>query len=307
MRMFCFALVVPAGLSISIRSASHAGDDPYADLLINYIAGESPAPAYTEPLTVLGSPERYTGEGVFPGVVSAFNPAFGVDEIVSIGVGGQLTVQFNTPIANDPNNLYGIDLIVFGNTSFIDAAFPNGVVGGLFGNDGGIVQVSDDGSTWHTITGPLADGPMPTMGYVDSGPFDSRPGAILTDFTRPVDPALMSIDLNGYTNQQLVEAYRGAGGGVGIDIGPTGLSEISFVRVLNPQGSTTHIEIDAFSDAAPRLPGDVNLDGMVNVIDLLELIGAWGVTLPGGPPADFDGNGLVNITDLLTVIANWSS
>ncbi len=49
--------------------------------------------------------------------------------------------------------------------------------------------------------------------------------------------------------------------------------------------------------------GDVNGDGVVNVTDLLEVIGAWGAC--PGCPADLNGDGVVNVTDLLLVIGNW--
>lgn len=282
-------------------------DDPFADVMESYDAGADAAPGYTNPFTTIGSPERFTGEDFFPSVVSAFSGPYGIDEIVSIGAGGHLIVKFNTPITNDPNNLYGIDLLIFCNASFIDDDYPNGLVGGIFSNDGGTVEVSEDGELWHLIPNIAADGPMPTMGYIDSGPFDTVPGSILTDFTRPVDPALTWQSFLGLNNSQVVERYRGSGGGVGIDINLVGLQQISYVRIKNPSDAVDNIEIDAFSDVSPRLPGDVNLDGNVNVVDLLTVINSWGVPVPGGPPADFNNDGLVNVIDLLTVINHWTS
>jgi hypothetical protein len=38
----------------------------------------------------------------------------------------------------------------------------------------------------------------------------------------------------------------------------------------------------------------------------LLLIGVWGPVAPGQPPADFDNNGVVNIDDLLAIIGGWS-
>lgn len=303
------AAVMPcAVLAIVVSTSTHArSDDPYADEVIAYIQGSGAAPGYTTPQVVIGSPERFTGEGIFPSVVSPFNPAFGVDEIVSIGVGGSLTVRFNTPLTDDPNNLYGIDLLIFGNAGFIDDAFPSGVVGGLFGNDGGVIEVSMDGANWRALPNVLAEGLAPALGYLDAGPYDEAPGSVLSDFTRPVDPLLQMPHFAGLTHPQLLALYRGSGGGVGVDIASIGLTEISYVRISNPSGGSMNVEIDAFSDVAPRLAGDVNLDGLVNVSDLLDVIGEWGAIAPGAPPADFNLDGAVDVIDLLTVINHWSN
>lgn len=306
MQVSLVGFVAAVALPIFVDQLCLAGDDPFADEVISYAPGAGAAPGYTDSQTVLGSPERFTAEGTkYPSVVSAFSAPYWFDEIVSIGLGGHLTVKFNTPVTNDPNNLYGIDLLIFGNTSFIDSDYPNGIVDGVFGDDGGIIEVSADGETWHTINGVAADGLMPTIGYLDSGPFDTFPGTQPTDFTRPVDPALTLVHFMGLNNSQVTQKYRGCGGGAGIDIGSVGLTQISYVRISVPANAQENVEIDAFSDVAPRRPGDVDLNGIVNVADLLAVINAWGVAVPGGPPADFDNNGIVNVTDLLIVINNW--
>jgi hypothetical protein len=127
-----------------------------------------------------------------------------------------------------------------------------------------------------------------------------------TDFTRPVDPALTMSSMLGRDLAGLRDVYRGSGGGAGVDIASSGLAFISYVRISNPPGATENIEIDAVAAVKPRLPGDVDLDGIVNVNDLLAVIAAWGVRQPGSPPTDFDNNGVVNVNDLLAVIAHWS-
>jgi hypothetical protein len=291
----------------SALAAPLAGDDPYVDVVISYNAGLFASPGYTNPNAVIGSPERFTGEGIFPGAVTAFNQAWGSDEILSIGLGGSLVVKFNTPVTDDPNNPYGIDLIIFGNTSFEDAHYDNGIVGGVFGDDGGTIEVSADGEHWVTVPDLVADGPMPTIGYLDAGPYATRPGTLLSNFTRPVDPALTVGDFLGLNNFQLISLYRGSGGGVGVDLAHTGLAQISYVRITNPRDNFEAIEFDAMSDVSPRIPGDVNYDGLVDIDDLLALIGAWGPSVPGGVPADFDNNHIVNIDDLLTLIAHWTT
>jgi len=49
---------------------------------------------------------------------------------------------------------------------------------------------------------------------------------------------------------------------------------------------------------------DVTGDSIVNVDDLLAVVGYWGSSLPGG---DANDDGIVDITDLLAVIGNWGS
>ncbi len=50
-------------------------------------------------------------------------------------------------------------------------------------------------------------------------------------------------------------------------------------------------------------PADVNQDGQVDVLDLIELILAWGPN--PGHPADINGDGVVDVTDLVTLILAW--
>ena len=54
--------------------------------------------------------------------------------------------------------------------------------------------------------------------------------------------------------------------------------------------------------------GDLNGDGIVNVLDLLALLGAWGVCDEPCPPSctgDLDGDCEVGVLDLLALLANW--
>ena len=308
-RAVAMAAIVAAVIVPDPVWASPGEDDPFADQWIDYDPGENAAKGYTNPDVVLGSPERFTGEGIFPGVVSAFNPAFGTNEILSIGRGGHVIVSFDTPVTDDPANPFGIDLLIFGNTGFIDANWPNGIVGGIFGDDGGFVEVSIDGVDWFPVKAVQADGLFPTIGYLDSGPYDDRPGSELTDFTLPVDPGLALGDFLGLNNDAIFDLYGGSGGGVGVDLAEVGLDAISFVRVFVPdEDAQNNVEIDAFSDVAPAYdPADLNMDGSVGVADFLILLGSWG-RCPDPPaecPADLDGNGSVGVADLLILLGAW--
>ncbi|MFA6046083.1 MAG: hypothetical protein WC718_13955 [Phycisphaerales bacterium] len=220
----------------------------YASSVINYTPGSNAANAYRNPQVALGSPERFTGEGVFPSVVSPFNPAFGSNEIVSIGAGGSLTLQFAQPVSDDANHPFGQDLLIFGGQFFIDEDYPNGVAGPLFSAAGNSrVEVSGDGQTWFTVPGAQATGLYPTLGYLDlTDPSSATPGSVLSDFSKPVDPAF---DPFGKNFAQIIAGYNGSGGGTGIDIGAAGLASASYLRITNL--GTEAFSIDAVSAVSP--------------------------------------------------------
>lgn len=228
-----------------VATVAHA--TPFADEVVSYVPGVGAASGYGNASVALGSPERFTGEGVFPGAVTPFNAPWRPDEIVSIGRGGSLTVRFDAPVVDDPNNPFGVDLLIFSNAFFFDpdtfAPIANAIDA-----DGGIVEVSADGVIWQTIQNAVADGAFPTLGYSDlTDPYASAPGNVPSDFTKPVNPAL---NWAGMDMAQIVAAYDGSGGGIGIDLAGTGLSQISFVRVSLSANAAGNIEIDAFSDVA---------------------------------------------------------
>jgi hypothetical protein len=246
--------VVLSGTLIAALSTAAAAS-PFASSVLGYDAGSNAAAGYTDASTALGSAERFTGEGVFPSGVTPFNPAFGADEIVSVGSGGYLSLGFNTAITNDASHAFGVDLIVFSNAGFADATWtdsdPNndgtGNTGAnpfIFGAGGAAtIQVSQNGTDWITATTTTLD-LFPTLGYSDF--VDATPashGLIESDFTKALDPTLTAADLANMSFADLRTFYNGSGGGVGIDIASTGLTSASFVRFLNESGEA--FEIDA--------------------------------------------------------------
>ncbi|MBT5409408.1 MAG: hypothetical protein HOK75_03985 [Phycisphaerae bacterium] len=59
------------------------------------------------------------------------------------------------------------------------------------------------------------------------------------------------------------------------------------------------------SESQIACPADFDENGEVNVLDLLELIGAWGYT--GPTPQDLNGDSTVTVLDLLILIGAWGS
>ena len=241
--------------AISMGTTAEILANPYASSVVSYVPGTAPVAGYTTPGVALGEPERVTGEGFgVPGVVSMFNPPFGTDEIVSIGEGGQITLEFDTPILDSPANLFGADFILFTNAGFIDTSFPSGQIGsppGQFGNDDALVEVSADGLSWFSVSTNLADGLFPTQGFLDGGPFDVAAGSVPTNFQKPIDPSLTVADFDGLTYAGALALYDGSGGGTPVDIASTGLSSANFVRisVLDDGNALTNLnfELDAVS------------------------------------------------------------
>lgn len=227
--------------------ASTAIANPFASSVLSYDPGSNAAAGYTDASVALGSAERFTGEGIFPGGVTPFNPAWGSDEIVSVGAGGHLALGFDTAITNDASHAYGIDFILFGNAGFVLTG--DGSVGAnpaIFGAGGeATVEVSQNGSDWVTATVTTL-GLFPTLGYSDFvDPTPGAPGLIETDFTKAMDPTLQLSDLANLSLTELYALYNGSGGGVGIDIEGTGLDSASYVRLTNNSGE--RFEVDAIA------------------------------------------------------------
>ena len=149
----------------SVVLTSHAG--PFARLVVSYEPGSGYVPPFTNPVAALGEPSEVNpyGEATDP-----FNPPYGTNQIVSIGAGGHLVVEFHTPILNHRRNPHGLDFIVFGNSGFIitndfDVTTYNWVGtpatdGSLFGSSTGETRlsVSRDGRHFYELDPALAPG-----------------------------------------------------------------------------------------------------------------------------------------------------
>jgi len=230
-------------LALASLSVIHTLSAQYADSVISYGAGAGVNPSFTDPTRALGAPTTFIGyQNADP-----FNPPFLPSDLVSVGAGGSLTVQFSTPILNDPAYAYGLDFKIFGNSGFIitNGDFSGGGItdGSLFANNTGStrVSVSQDNTNFYTLNPAVAR-------VVD----DLFPTDASGDVFLPVNPALTGNDFAGKDLTGIRALYAGTGGGTGYDISwaqdgvgnPVFLSSISFIRVDVLSGKS---EVDAFA------------------------------------------------------------
>jgi hypothetical protein len=232
-----FALAA-AGFCVSFSSSAQ-----FADSVVSYTAGSGVNATYTNPARALGGPSVFIGyQDADP-----FNPPFQNTELVSVGAGGSLTVQFNSPILNSPSHAFGLDFIVHGNAGFIitNGDFSGGGItdGSLFSQNTGVtrVWVSADNLTYYQLNPVLA----PAVDTLFPRDAAGDPGL-------PVNPALSGADFAGQNLTGIRSLYAGSGGGMGYDISwaqdsvgqSVFLPSISFVRVDVLSGKS---EIDAFA------------------------------------------------------------
>ena len=265
---------------------------PFATKVIDYYAGGVgmdwvSLERFNDSSTALGRPTvdttgdiDYLASNSRIPVVPVYS-AFRAREMVSIGLsGGRLTLAFDHPVFDNPDNPYGADFIVFGNTFQeigSDQAWTNGDpnlthCSGTCNTEGGHVDVSQDGDTWYRVSSidRTADDFAPTLGRVyDTNRTDTALGGWnawwggATDPTIPVAPDVTPSDLLGKSVAIIARHYRGSAGGTAFDISgldlpvdpDTGTRWIQYVRVT-PDEYRTIPEVDAIADVSPALPID---------------------------------------------------
>ena len=263
----------------------------FAVSVVEYVSGTGiPNDALTgipfnDPTSALGAPTvDTTGDGfILPPdaalPVLPVHPAFRQTELVSIGENGHLTLAFDHPVLDDPANPYGLDLLVFGNTSLSitqPSAWNNDdpsqvLLGPNLFEEPGNVAVSADGTNWFLFSSTQADTFAPTLGRVyDTNQPASLPGSsnlwwgAPTDPTLPLDPAIQIDSFTGRDLAYTTRAYGHSAGGTGFDISSfslpidpdTGHKYIRYVRITHA-GETATPEIDAVADVSPRSSMDL--------------------------------------------------
>jgi len=227
MKKTCLTLALAGCLALSPDSRAQ-----FAGAVISYDPGTGFAAGFTNASAAIGAPAS-------GGSVTPFAPPFSTSQIVSLGAGGEITLQLASPWTHDSAHAYGLDLNIFANEFFTSSG---GKVSGLFFHTASaLVQVSQDGSTWFTLNPALA--PQPGELFPTDG--NGNP-------TVPVNP---SLTLSSFTGQNLAgirSLYNGSAGGTGYSFAwaqdangnPVTLPNVDFVRIEVNSGV---VDLDAIS------------------------------------------------------------
>ncbi len=79
--------------------------------------------------------------------------------------------------------------------------------------------------------------------------------------------------------------------------------------LMDPGGQTVELHVEevatdlALIEKSPPCTADINGDGVVDVLDLLKLLAAWGMT--GDMAEDVNDDGVVDVLDLIMLLGWW--
>ncbi len=184
-------------VSVSVRAQ-------FAGSVLSYDSGTGFAAGFTNTSSALGAPAL--GSRVTP-----FAPPSSKSQLLSIGAGGEVTLQMDTPILNNPADPFGLNFIVFANSFFVQngGSGQTATTGGalFFHAASTLVQVSSDDLNWYTLNPALT--PQPGQWFPTYGAGDPQ---------LPVDPALANMNFTGMTLGQVESLYGGSAGGTGFSL-----------------------------------------------------------------------------------------
>jgi hypothetical protein len=244
------------GLMLFVALSANVAHAQFANQVISYHSGSTPAAGYADPSTALGSPTRDTVEfPPFPNEVTIFNPAFGTDELFSVGEGGHITLKLSNYVLPSA----GLEIGVFSNAGIVYGDFVNEIVGDpaeTFGHSSAEVAVSEDGISWTSLG--VVNFNLPTQGYSDAA------GSVPSNFQQPFAGVLSDFDglpYNDAVNPDVFDLLAGSGGGNWLDISGDGLSQVGYIRftVADDSNASTSLnfELDGVSISASAMGGVV--------------------------------------------------
>lgn len=239
------ASVVLLGLAANAHAVS------YASRVVSYTPGTANA-LWQNPSAALGSASALTGENPaasnyfgFPNILSPFSPAYQGDEIVQIGEGGQLTLQ----LSNFALVGGGKELGIFTNVGLIDADYPNGMntfPATSFGGGAANVSVSADGANWVPLGSKSFI--MPSFLFPNASPYLTAPppSAQVANFGLPMPNPFSCFDGHDWTKTQncfVVSQNVWSAGGDWIDLAPSGLNQVGYIRFEIPSDGDPNTDL----------------------------------------------------------------
>jgi hypothetical protein len=195
------------------------------------------------------------GAPALGGSVTPFAPPYSKSQLVSIGAGGQITLQMSSPIVNDPSDPYGINFIFFANEFFVNSS--SGVSGLYFHSASLLVQVSADAATWFTLNPVLA----PPAGQLFPTDGSGNPQIA-------VNPSLTAASFTGLNLAGIESLYAGSAGGTGYQLAwaqdansnSVNLASADYVRIEVQSGV---LDLDAIAAVPEPATGTLALAGIV--------------------------------------------
>ncbi len=283
-----------------------------------YYAGTG-AGYYIYPDEALGRPSIDTDYfGSLRPVVPVY-PQWLPTEIVTIGRNGYLILKFNHKVADDENNPYGIDFIIFGNAMQAvdplagqdwDYQDPCNVLikTGHVNTEFGRVSVSQDGFNWYPFDdGPFADSFAPTLGriYDTNDPntgyagWDNLWWAKVTNPTIPFDPNIDPNNFEGATVAEMSQEYGESAGGTGFDLRDLDPNDFNDLQT-DPNSNRKwiqYIKIECTSISTE--------DSNLPEIDAVSDVAACGDYKHPYPTGDINKNCIVSFGDLKALSDYW--
>ena len=203
---------------------------------------------YDNPQVALGAPQVDTGWGM----VTPFNNPWSSDDVVSIGLGGHITLEFEnyaTPLAGSP------EIGVFSFQQFAQQGWPDGGTDGpptmFYGACDVLVEVSYDMSSWVALNGVS---PV-TLNIFPANAFQDVAATIPSDYGLPYVGSITDF-ANKPDVQSTIDQYGASAGGTWIDISDSGLAEVGYIRFSVPASEDFSLQLEALS-LANGAAGDV--------------------------------------------------
>jgi hypothetical protein len=228
--------------------------------------GMDPRPQYNQPYAVLGRPTLEFIDALEDGTIHRtkivdspyWTDPNGSNVTFVVSTGGQITVKLGRKVYDDPNNPYGVDLIVFGNSYFMGTGYVNDQTDldsydlstGIDGHST-TVSVSQDGTNWYaydTVTTLF-----PQNAYLWDETNHSWTDEEMYP-TKPLDPSVYSMDFSSQPSANELAPFINSAGGSGYNLSESGFPWIQYVRIQ--PGAGTYTVIDAIAAVNPVTVGD---------------------------------------------------